>query len=434
MKRICIYMAALALLAAGCTKQKNPCQLPDEELEYRLSCDFSHSREQVKSIISRWMPNVTDEQIDAWTESGKLESRIVNGERLYFNRTGRNIFRVDSLAKTYYDPTARANDLCLYDSMVVRVAMGERIEQRYRIHYRMIVDADVVPAGETIRCWMPYPRRDIPQHKDIVLIGTSPVEYTMSEPSATHSCLYMEKVAVEGEETIFEETFEYTCLSRHIGDGYAQHNPNDYLGEKIPHIVFTPRLRALSDSLSAGCTSDREKAEHFFAWISRNIPWAGAREYSTIPCIPEYVLDVMHGDCGQKTLLFVTLCRIAGIPAHFQSGFYLEPNDDGIHDWGEVYLDGQWVAVDQSYGLQNFQAQACADGRIPGDAETVRYCFLGNMEPWRLIINQDISAPLTPAKTHPRSETVDFQRGELEWKGGNLYFPHWDYEMEIEYL
>ena len=35
---------------------------------------------------------------------------------------------------------------------------------------------------------------------------------------------------------------------------------------------------------------------------------------STIENIPEYVLDNRHGDCGQVSLLFITLCRISGIP------------------------------------------------------------------------------------------------------------------------
>lgn len=33
-----------------------------------------------------------------------------------------------------------------------------------------------------------------------------------------------------------------------------------------------------------------------------------------------------------------------------------------------------------------------------------------------------------------RSDPLDFQRGEVEWKGGNLYYDKWDYEMQIEYL
>ena len=37
-------------------------------------------------------------------------------------------------------------------------------------------------------------------------------------------------------------------------------------------------------------------------------------------------------------------------------------------------------------------------------------------------------------KKYPRSETVDFQRGDVEWEGGNLYFPQWSYHMDIDYL
>ena len=56
------------------------------------------------------------------------------------------------------------------------------------------------------------------------------------------------------------------------------------------------------------------------------------------------------------------------------------------------------------------------------------------MDAWRFIVNTDYSQPLYPAKTYPRSETVDFQRGEVEWRGGNLYFGRWNYDMELEVL
>ena len=51
-----------------------------------------------------------------------------------------------------------------------------------------------------------------------------------------------------------------------------------------------------------------------------------------------------------------------------------------------------------------------------------------------MTVNQDFGMDLYPAKTYPRSETVDFQRGEVEWEGGNLYFPYWNYDMDITYL
>jgi hypothetical protein len=51
-----------------------------------------------------------------------------------------------------------------------------------------------------------------------------------------------------------------------------------------------------------------------------------------------------------------------------------------------------------------------------------------------MIVNQGVGGRLHPEKLHLRSEPYDFQRGEVEWEGGNLYFDKWDYKMEIEYL
>ena len=62
------------------------------------------------------------------------------------------------------------------------------------------------------------------------------------------------------------------------------------------------------------------------------------------------------------------------------------------------------------------------------------FFFLGGIDSWRMIVNTDYGMPLVPEKKYPRSETVDFQRGEVEWEGGNLYFPQWSYHMDIDYL
>ena len=59
------------------------------------------------------------------------------------------------------------------------------------------------------------------------------------------------------------------------------------------------------------------------------------------------------------------------------------------------------------------------------------YFYLGGIDPYRMIVNTDYGQYLSPRKKYPRSETVDFQRGEVEWKGGNLYFNKWSYSLEI---
>ena len=37
-------------------------------------------------------------------------------------------------------------------------------------------------------------------------------------------------------------------------------------------------------------------------------------------------------------LTFITLCRIAGIPARWESGFAVAPGDAGCHDWARFYV------------------------------------------------------------------------------------------------
>jgi hypothetical protein len=54
------------------------------------------------------------------------------------------------------------------------------------------------------------------------------------------------------------------------------------------------------------------------------------------------------------------------------------------------------------------------------------------MDPYRLIVNLDYARELHPPKTSFRSEPNDFQRGEVEIDGHNLYFDEWDWTFRVE--
>ena len=49
-----------------------------------------------------------------------------------------------------------------------------------------------------------------------------------------------------------------------------------------------------------------------------------------------------------------------------------------------------------------------------------------------MIVNLDYARALDPAKTGFRSEPTDFQRGEIEIDGHNLYFNEWSYDFQVE--
>jgi transglutaminase-like putative cysteine protease len=142
-----------------------------------------------------------------------------------------------------------------------------------------------------------------------------------------------------------------------------------------------------------------------------------------MPNIPEYVYVNHRGDCGMQTLLFISMLRYKGIPARWQSGWMVPPGDENLHDWCEVWYEGTgWVPVDISYNLQN------------SDNKKLRQFYLSGIDSYRMIINDGISGSFYPEKKYLRSDPYDFQRGEVEWKDGNIYYDKWDYKMEIEYL
>jgi len=217
---------------------------------------------------------------------------------------------------------------------------------------------------------------------------------------------------------------EWFNISR---DGFKDYDKNseiykEYTKEAPPHIVFSDNIKKLSEKILNGEKNNFMKVRKIFEWISANIPWASALEYSTLTSIPEYCIENRHGDCGIKSLLFITLMRYNGIPAKWQSGWMMHPVEVNLHDWAEIYVEGTgWVPVDQSFGVKDSKD------------ERVKYLYSNGIDSYRLIVNDDYSKPLYPAKIFPRSETVDFQRGEVEWRGGNLYFNKWNYSMEPEY-
>jgi hypothetical protein len=119
----------------------------------------------------------------------------------------------------------------------------------------------------------------------------------------------------------------------------------------------------------------------------------------------------------------MSMLRYKGVPVRWQSGWMMPPGYENLHDWCEVYYeDSGWVPVDVSYELQDTGNQK------------LKYFYMSGIDAYRLIVNDGVAGKLYPEKKFLRSEPYDFQRGEVEWKGGNLYFDKWDYDMRIEYL
>lgn len=461
MKKTVLWTAAVLVIAAGIVlyRQKSCSYSWEKDLEQRLAIEFCATREDVKEYIRKYIPDVTDKQIDEWTESGELESRQVKGKTMYFTAAARNLFRINTeLAAIKAEADSVELDLSksgtslsgheAVDAVVIpqikeqvmeNLAAGKdnpflALPKRMKVTFTLTVKPNTLKQGETIRCWLPLPRKDVARQTDVKFIeaganGTAyPTEdLVFSSPANPHASVYLEAKTVKDEPTVFYEVFEYVSYGEWHPIDPAKVLPYDtstseyaeYTSEREKHVIFTDRIKSTADSLTAGIDNPYLQAKAIYTWIDKTFPWASARDYSTIENIPEYVLENGHGDCGQVTLLFITMCRYKGIPARWQSGLMMHPGSENLHDWCEAYFEGYgWVPVDQSFGITPYG----------GDY------YLGGIEPYRMIINTDFGGNFDPEKKYPRSDTVDFQRGEVEWSKGNLYFNHWNYNFQIEYI
>ena len=278
-----LYIVSLFVLVSACnTKQENKGYNWDDDLHQRLLADFCLTEAQVKDYIRKYIPDVTDGQMRQWEDAKALEYMMLDGEKRYFHNAGPNLFRIDSVCrdiKTAKEGTALSGsekvnmeNLPEIISAVKKEAKKLVAPKRMRVTYTLTVDTNAVPAGKIIRCWLPYPRTDQARQQDVRLISASESEYVLSPQDCRHTTLYMERRAVEGEPTIFSETFEFTTygewhnLKPEDVLPYDTTTPlyKEYTAEREKHIIFSPRMRELAARLTAGETNPYLKAKRIF--------------------------------------------------------------------------------------------------------------------------------------------------------------------------
>jgi len=398
-------------------------RLPDSTVNVRLTKEFGTYSQEEKAM---------------WEKNNWLEYRVIDGKKLYFSRAVSNLKLILAsrqparlgAASSTADPFSV---FCLDHSrkVIAKSSNGKPVlPQNLKITYSLTVDVDAVPDGETIRCWMPWPKESHARQGKVAFLKSVPENHFISPDSVGQRSIYIEQKAIKGKPTLFEIGFTVQPMAQFFDLNKLKILPYDTTSpifkkntiEQLPQIVFSNEIKYLSDSIIAGSKNPVEKVKKLYYWINDHVIWTGALEYSIIPDIPAYVLHNRRGDCGMQTLLFMTMARYQGIPVKWQSGWMMHPGKVNLHDWAEVYYEGVgWVPLDMSFNLQ--QSENLKEKEF----------YVSGIDAFRLIVNDAISSQFVPAKKYPRSEPYDFQRGEVEWSGGNLYFNKWDYHMEVGY-
>ncbi len=447
MKFNLFHLASVLLLtiSAGCNQTPRIAAKPLSPYdtlairEERITLDFPYTGKEIDRQLRKRIGKLPAEEKTEMERRNWLEYKVIKGEKRYFSRAALNL---QLLRDFHYNRASRDSAEASLPEIIHRKGHTRSIIKaseteanpvlpvNMTINYTITVFPDAVPPGETVRCWLPYPREDHPRQGNVKLISASPENYLIAPDSAVHRTIYLEAKAEKGKPVVFKTSFsletrgQYFDPERIISQSYDTSSTvyKNYTSEQLPHICFTENVRRLADSIAGVGGTSKETYRKIYLWFTDNIPWAGAQEYSIINNIPEYVIQNRRGDCGMQTFLLMSMLRYKGIPVRWQSGWKVPPDGKNLHDWCEVYFEGTgWIPADISYGLQY------------SDDIKLREFYISGIDSYRLIINKGVAGRLWPEKTFMRSEPFDFQRGEVEWKGGNLYFDKWDYEMEIKY-
>jgi transglutaminase-like putative cysteine protease len=407
------------------------------EILRRTRHDFALTNEQVLTEIRKTIPNATQHDVDRWRESGELQSRMIDGEPRYFTRAVPNLFRFNKDAKRrqLHAEAKKEFDTTAHVEKLVKLSEASNDPFVYPVKHHVTYEIDVhedcprLKPGAKVRAWLPYPQ-EYRQQREVKLIRSDPPETKIASKDAPQRSIYFEQTISDAKQPPrFRIEFEYMTSAYCPKLDPKEVKPYDkdgklyreFTAERLPHIAFTPEIKQLSQEIVGDETNPLEKARRIFRWVSKNIPWCAEMEYGIIPSLSIKGLTARRGDCGVQGTSFITLCRAAGVPARWQSGWQTKPGGLNMHDWSEIYIEPWgWLPADASYGVRQ------------SDDPRVHDFFCGHIDPYRLIVNLDYGQPLDPPKTSYRSEPTDFQRGEVEIDGHNLYFDEWDYKFDAQ--
>ena len=412
-----------------------------ERLE-RIRLDYSDTRAELYHDLQAAVRDLTAAEFEGWVKAGWFDSREIDGTVYFFSSGVSNLFfrhpELNPRRLKAVDPTSREK-LILGNVQSIRTAAREGnspyvLPRQFHVTMKVTVKSNAVAAGEPLRVWVPIPRR-YPFQTDFKLLGSSlPFQSVAAEDSPIRS-VYFEQPARGKEPTEFKIDYEFTTRGVSFQFQPEKIQPPDLsdpvlkrFTAEAPHVVFTPQIRELAVRIVGDETNPLLQARALYNWMADHLLYSYALEYSTIPNISEYCRSNGYGDCGQQALLFITLCRSRGIPARWQSGWNLLPGDTTNHDWAEIYLAPYgWVPVDPNMG--NF-AMRYVRMLSAAERREIRDFYFGGLDHYRMAANADHNAALEPAKNSFRSDDVDFQRGEIEAGGKNLYFNKFSYHLD----
>ena len=178
-----------ALAQPGTSDATRRALLFQRERMRRILLDFTLDADDVEARVRQSIPDLTEAEFSAWNAAGLFEHRTIDGRTLYFKRSPGNLFRLSAEAvarRAVQTPMSDGPMEALNDHQraIYHAALTEHrssvLPQRVRMTQMLTVDADAVPAGETVRAWIPYPQAIPGQQEDIRFVTSEPAQHEIA--------------------------------------------------------------------------------------------------------------------------------------------------------------------------------------------------------------------------------------------------------------
>ncbi|MBR4861129.1 MAG: transglutaminase domain-containing protein [Firmicutes bacterium] len=413
---------------------ENRLSLPDLPKAYRarltlelknighLKLNYTKTKDEVLAEIQQRIPDFTMDEVDQCILEGRLEWIFIDGQEMFMGNTVHNLFSQypDIWGRTKEGDTRTYK--VLHELMDCLPPSGSDMKAHIHIRHDLQLSDEMVEEGKMLHVYLPVPLQR-QQITNLKVHSISPKPRRMPQEGDIQPAAYIETPAKKGQ--VFSVEYEFDNVTRYVdlsqadfdavAEAAAAGYPEDtlsYLEERGPHIVFTPYLRSLAAELIGEETNPLKIARIFYDYITCKLKYSFVRDYASLDSIAEHMAVNRKGDCGVQAILFVTLCRLAGIPARWQSGLDAEPNDIGEHDWAQFYVPSiGWVYCDPSFGM------SC---HLRNKDDLWNFYF-GNLDPYRIPLNCDMQYDFVPPKKFIRFDPTDNQCGEIEYDDGGIY-------------
>lgn len=393
--------------------------------------EYPYTYEEALEIMTSHLRDFKEEELQYLKEISAADWIYVDGTVHFQRRFYENLIktRPDLAERVMVEDVddAQANELkqkLLNDNVHYMKEKGGRTV-RTQIRATIKAQKDAEEVGRKVTVHLPIPKI-CQQVSKVDIIAASPEITKIADEDAAQRTVCFETELKADQEFMVEYAYDYHVDYVELDPAKASEEQPDFCtNEQAPHIRFTPYLQELLKEIIGDETNPIIKARKIYDFVTTKVMYSYMREYFTIECIPEYAAINLKGDCGVQALLFITLCRMTGIPARWQSGLYATEFYTGCHDWAQFYVAPYgWVFADLSFGGSAWRM---------GNTERWNYYF-GNLDIFRMPANSEIQMEFTPEKKWLRIDPIDNQRGEIEYEDHGLSFDQVEVEQILVFM